>query len=71
MRRIELIRIIGAAAHAQGHRWEFVREGADHEIWALNGHAIPIPRHREIRERLATAILRDAAEELGPRWWKR
>lgn len=71
MKRIELVRLIRTAASAREVSWELVREGADHEIWALNGRAIQIPRHREIRERLAEKILRATEPELGSRWWRR
>jgi hypothetical protein len=35
----------------------------------LGGTRIPIPRHNEIGERLAMAILVEAEAELGRRWW--
>jgi mRNA interferase HicA len=40
--------------------WRFLREGGSHEIWTNGSHNIPIPRHREIREGTARAILKEA-----------
>lgn len=38
--------------------WEIVRQGGNHEVWS-NGESIePIPRHREINEQLAKAIIK-------------
>lgn len=41
---------------------EFVREGANHEIWAIAGERIVIPRHRDINEHTAHGIIQKAAE---------
>lgn len=40
----------------------FVREGANHEVWAIAGERLVIPRHREINEYTARAIIRRAEE---------
>lgn len=59
MKRTDLIRqieLLGA---------EYVREGGGHAIY-LNprtGRIIPVPRHREIAEGTARAILREAARQ--------
>jgi mRNA interferase HicA len=42
--------------------WHFVRHGAKHDIWAKGEQQEPIPRHAEINEKLARAILRRAAQ---------
>lgn len=54
-----------------GKDWWLVREGGEHEIWACGSVTVSIPRHREINERTAGAILRDLAGELGEDWWRR
>ncbi len=36
------------------------REGGNHEIWSNGMDAIAMPRHREIREGTAKAILKQA-----------
>lgn len=38
--------------------WFFLRSGADHDIWTNGEDIEAIPRHREINERLAKAIIR-------------
>ena len=70
MKRIDLLRLISAAARERGVPWDFVREGGEHEVWDPNGRRVTIPRHREIREQLARKILTSTEQELGPRWWK-
>jgi mRNA interferase HicA len=41
--------------------WSFLRHGAKHDVWTKGEHQEPIPRHAEINEKLARAILRRAA----------
>ena len=36
---------------------KFEREGRNHEIWSIRDYKFPIPRHREIREGTARAII--------------
>lgn len=38
--------------------WVFLRDGADHDIWTNGEDIEAIPRHREINERLAKAIIK-------------
>lgn len=38
--------------------WRFLRHGADHDVWTDGERHEAIPRHREINETLAKAILR-------------
>ena len=40
--------------------WWLKREGANHEIWTNGEIEEPIPRHREINERLAKKIIKTA-----------
>jgi mRNA interferase HicA len=40
--------------------WQFLRHGAKHDVWTDGERQEPIPRHAEINERLARAILRRA-----------
>lgn len=40
--------------------WWFKREGGNHEIWTNGEDTEPVPRHREIDEKLATKILKVA-----------
>ena len=43
--------------------WRFLRSGSKHDVWTDGEREEAIPRHREINERLARAILRRAAKE--------
>jgi hypothetical protein len=40
----------------------FAREGANHEVWTIAGERLVIPRHREINEHTARAIIGRAEE---------
>ena len=37
--------------------WKFVRHGGKHDVWSDGAREEPVPRHAEINEKLATAIL--------------
>jgi mRNA interferase HicA len=43
--------------------WRFLRSGGRHDVWTDGQREEPIPRHREINERLARAILRRAYKD--------
>jgi hypothetical protein len=70
VKRRDLLRMIADAARARDVPWDFVREGAEHEIWAIGGRAFSIPRHRDVREPTARAMLKAMEQELGERWWE-
>lgn len=38
--------------------WFFLRSGADHDVWTNGEDIEAVPRHREINERLAKAIIK-------------
>jgi mRNA interferase HicA len=38
--------------------WWFLRHGGNHDVWTNGERKEPIPRHNEINEKLAQAILR-------------
>ena len=40
--------------------WAFLRHGGKHDVWSDDEREEAIPRHTEINERLAQAILRRA-----------
>lgn len=42
--------------------WRDTGKGSRHEKWTHGTHSIAIPRHREIAEGTARAILKEAAE---------
>ena len=43
--------------------WHIVRHGGRHDIWALGVREIAVPRHDEINEYTAKAILKRAQEK--------
>jgi hypothetical protein len=71
VKRRELLRAVARAAREAGLEWELLRQGADHEIWSLDGHRVTVPRHREINELTARGILRALEAQLGEDWWRR
>jgi hypothetical protein len=71
MKRVVLLDLIAATAREHGVTFAFIREGGDHEIWALDGLRIPIPRHREVGEMTTRRILRSLEPRFGRRWWQR
>lgn len=42
----------------QENGWMFLRHGGNHDVWTDGNRIEPIPRHKEINERLAKAIIR-------------
>ena len=40
--------------------WWLLREGGNHEVWTNGKENVAIPRHSEINERLAKAIIKGA-----------
>jgi hypothetical protein len=71
MKRTALIRKVREAAKNAGIRWELVASKGNHEKWRLGATVqVAIPRHSEINEITAEAILKDTEAELGARWWK-
>jgi mRNA interferase HicA len=43
--------------------WNFQRHGGSHDIWGRETRSLAVPRHNEIIENTARAILREAAKE--------
>ena len=52
MKRRDLIRLL------EQNGWYLKREGGNHDIYTNGLRTEPIPRHREIAEELAKAIIR-------------
>ena len=44
-------------------KWKLVRHGRRHDIWSNGDDDVAVPRHREINEYTARAILREAEGE--------
>ncbi len=45
--------------------WWLKREGGNHEVWTNGTLTQPVPRHKEIKEMLAKAILQIAENNQG------
>jgi len=59
MRKTALLKVLRGLARETESTIE-ESEGGNHTIVKIAGKKIPIPRHREIDERLAKQIIRDA-----------
>jgi hypothetical protein len=70
MKRRALIQRIRFAATARGVPCLLVREGSRHEFWDVGDVRVSIPRHRDINEWTAEAIMRDLEPILGKDWWR-
>lgn len=70
MKRNDVIRKIGDTAKVHELIWALARNGANHDVYLLDGLVIPIPRHREIGEQLAVALFKECEPKLGRRWWR-
>ena len=70
MKRRVLMQRIKTAASTRGVAFGRVRQGSRHEFWEVGALRIAIPRHREINEWTAEAIMRDLEPILGPDWWR-
>ena len=54
LKRVDLIRTL------EKNGWYLLRNGSNHDIYTNGIKTEPIPRHKEIRERLALQILKRA-----------
>jgi hypothetical protein len=61
MKRDELLKQLRKIAKARGSEMT-ITEGGSHSKVFVGDRFVMVPRHREINERLAQAILRDARE---------
>jgi mRNA interferase HicA len=62
MKKRDLIKQLRAIAKAGDTDLEFIREGANHEVWSIGDKRLVIPRHREINEHTAKGIIKRAEE---------
>ena len=46
--------------HLKNLGWWLLREGGNHEVWTNGKETVALPRHNEINERLAKAIIKGA-----------
>jgi hypothetical protein len=64
------MRRIARSAREAGIEWARERQGSRHEVWRCGSTRVIIPRHREINELTAGALLRALEPELGRGWWR-
>jgi hypothetical protein len=69
MKRRDLERKIGRKAAEMGIEWIAIG-GANHAVFKLDGLRVAIPRHPEIAEPTAWAILKHTEQKLGEGWWR-
>lgn len=70
MKRNALLSKIFNAAASAGKEFTLIRQGGGHSVFQCGGQRVVVPRHREINERTARAIMRDLDDQLGKDWWK-
>jgi hypothetical protein len=58
VKRADLIRDLRRRADRLGVPFVLLRHGGRHDVFLFGGERIEIPRHREVREMLARAIIR-------------
>lgn len=63
MKRTDLLQQIQTTAAERGRDCHLHRQGK-HEVWKVNGHSVPIPRHREVNDYTAQQILKQVEEAL-------
>lgn len=64
MRRSELLRQLSTLAREEGLTLDFIRDGSRHTLFSIGTTRVVVPRHRDVNERTARAILRKARREL-------
>jgi mRNA interferase HicA len=70
VKRRQLITKVDARARAAGRSWIIERRGGRNDLWRCGATLVTIPRHREINEITARAILKELEVELGDGWWR-
>lgn len=70
MKRRDVLKKFSTAAKSRELVWEFERNGANHDVYTLDGLIIPIPRHSEIGDRFAQEVFKECEPRLGSRWWR-
>lgn len=70
MKRRDLLKKIAQESKRKGVTWTLNRNGANHDVYNLDGAMIPIPRHTEIGDRFSVEIFKECESKLGKRWWK-
>ena len=70
MNRVALLKKIAKAAKANDSKWLLDRNGANHDVYTLDGVMIPIARHTEFGNLAAETIWKECEVVLGEGWWR-
>ena len=70
MKRKELIKAINRKANTLGLPRVKIKSGGSHDKLIILNFKVPIPRHREISNGTARAIMESFEPLLGENWWK-
>lgn len=60
MKRRVLLRTLAKIAESKNLTLEFVRHGANHDIYRIGDRAFPVGRHGDIPEQTALGTIREA-----------
>jgi len=71
VKRTALIKKVGKQAPVVLANLALKTQGTNHEIWIWGETQTAIPRHSEINEFTAEAIMKDLEPELGEDWWRK
>ncbi len=66
MKRRLLLKEMAVIASDAGFELQLLRDRGGHSIYVVNSRRIPVPRHREVNERTAKAILNDVRQAVRP-----
>lgn len=69
-KRRDILKQLKIGAKQAGVRVEIV-EGGRHTLVILDGLRVPVGRHNEIDNSMATIIYKEAEPKLGKDWWKK
>jgi hypothetical protein len=70
VKRRTLLKRISAAAAEADIAFDLVREGGEHSVYQCGAERFTVPRHAEVNEITAQAIMRHLESELGKGWWR-
>ena len=71
VKRRDLLRRVHKECTRKGISNITLSEGGNHSIITVGHLRIPIPRHRELGDLPALAIMKQLQSILGERWWER
>ena len=70
MKRTALLVKISKRARVVGVSWSLSAHGAKHDRYSCGAINVTVPRHQEINDYTAEAIMKSIEAELGANWWR-